>query len=172
MDFQDTQLFGAIIGGGIGVIGAAAVALITQTFTSSRHKEWLAHERDQGNRNRLTGTLEELMVLVEDQATAVQDLLDFMNDPHGHPFLGNFPENACKVLEERGYRKKLWVANPQTKKAIHAYASGISALLPSVRQNQPLAELGATADLLSTAMQRIAIQTSELNGIAHDSARG
>ena len=129
MNFQDTQLFGVLIGGGIGFIAAMGAALITQIYTSRRHKKQLAHEREQGNRNRQTGALEDLMTLMEDQATALADLWGFIRDPDRYPFLGKFPEDAWEVLKEKGYRRKIWSTNSQTFKAIAEYARNNSALL-------------------------------------------
>ena len=81
MDFVDTQLFGALIGGSIGVIGTTGVALVTQIYTSQRHKKQLAHEREQENISRRIAGLVDLSALLEHQQIALQTLWGFVSAP-------------------------------------------------------------------------------------------
>lgn len=118
MDFQDTQLFGALIGGGIGVVGALGVALITQIYTTRRHRERLRHEKAQEIRDRRTSALTDLCLLLEEQKAALNDLRDCISDPDKPTGY-----DAWQILDEKGYRHKSWWATDvSAREAIDEYA--------------------------------------------------
>lgn len=170
-------IFGVIIGALI----SGVFTLLSQRFLNQKQRELFAHQKEQDNKNRKITALEDLMALMEDQATALADVWGFIRDPSRAPFLGDFPLSAWDVLKRKGYRRKVWsTVNSPTFGAIATYARANKKLLSSIVEKEPLhsldeesratlnAECKATADLLSTVLEEIITRISQLNDTDHD----
>ena len=84
-------------------IMALAGVLITLIVQAIIERSRRSHESKLGSRVPLTAACEELIVLLEEQMSAITDIEGLVNagvDPFGHPSL--------LKIAEKSYRKKLW----------------------------------------------------------------
>ena len=197
LTFWNSQLPGVITG----AIIAGGFAIIVQLFANHRQNKQLAHdleirqkqfahEREQDNRGRRTAALVDLQGLLEEQASALQDLWGFMCNPAPHhrpdPDIAvKEAEEARDVLLKSNYRKIVWPINDPETEALHEYADKVRKLLAFVRQQEEIGTLRASdipvlneelratvgqdfkavAELLSSALKQISNLTSELNDV-------
>ncbi len=202
MNFWDSQVFGIIIGSFI----AGVFTLLAQIFAERRQKKQFvhdsqarhdqfahdlevrqkqfSHEREQEIRGRRTAALTDLYMLLEAQATALQDLWAFIRNPQMRSELTIPPKDAWTVLRDRGYRIKLWPINVPMTRALNEYVTAIhelfnlliglkvSALVAGGDVNLDVKLVGdldqrfqAASKPLRAALKETADLMSELNGI-------
>ena len=142
VNFPDTQLFGALIGGCIGFVAAMGATLITQIFTSHRHKMQLAHERERENRARRTAALAEFQTQLREQASAVQNLWGFVCHPDLH-YSKSSAEEAWDVLFRKIYRSNVWSIESPVTSALVGYSDKVRELLTFLRQQESFSSLWA-----------------------------
>ena len=189
-------MFGVIVGG--------ALTLFTQAWRQKKQfaydrevrekqlaydrelrQEQFTHEREQEIRGRRTAALAALQVLLDEQATALEDLWGFIENPDVRPHLRMSPADALKVLQGRSYRRHLWATHLSSSQAINEYAAKTADLLLLLKQ-QDFADLSvgdipaideqlhdtamskfkAVAPFLATAQKEINDLMTLLNGIS------
>lgn len=156
MDFWDSPHAGVFIGAIGVVIGstiAGAFSILGQVLSNQRQKkgfahdlqlrkEQFAHERDLANRDRRMAALDDLQLLLDEQAIALGDLWGYLLDPSLRPYITLSPAEAWKVLREKNYRRRLWPINLPLSRAINVYSEKMEALFRFLNQ-QDIADLCA-----------------------------
>ena len=137
---------------------AGAFAVLAQVLSHQRQKKQFAHdlkirqkqfahERDQNNRDRRMAALDDLQLLLDEQATALGDLWGFLlwgflMNPAVRPYVTISPGDAWKVLKAKNYRRRSWPMNLPLSKAINEYADKMEELFRFLGQ-QEIADLCA-----------------------------
>ena len=193
---MESEVTNIVIGAGIGAVAALLASAMTSLFQRSALKVQLAHDREVKtdqlthdryieSRSRRTETLENLVLRLEQQSSAlttVGTICNVLADPAVQIREDVSMAPALSILTQRDFRRYLWaVEDMKTVQLVNTYTKELSRILDLIIvKKESVADSPAAVDevfgqlykLLGELQMSVVGSIADLNGVSIPSADG